>query len=581
MLLFDGRGFEVRKRDHGVTLSHNGSEVERCELGHLDRLELGGVEMEFRVLDDARSGDASSFRRLHAFSERLLETDDLDELFRELVDAIIDVIEANLGVLILIDESGRREIAVARRDDGSDVDDPMEIASESVLQRVQETREPLFTPNAADHGELSMSESIMLLDIRSVMCVPLQAGEDLVGLLYVSSQGIQRVFTEDKLAVLMAFAAQAALLLRNALTVTALRASEARYRSLLEEAPDAIVVEGEEGIVFANEQAAELLGLTVEALGGRRLTALLEIDESDLADGARLEATYRGGDTARHLEIYHSRIASSDEGPMQRQFIIRETTERRRLFARMAEMDRMASTGMMAASLIHEIKNPLNYIQGNLEMALEDLEGDGPPPLDDLHRSLTDAREGVDRLHELVEDLGRFSRRPGDRLHRVTLSDIVASAIKIARPNIGADIELEIDESYHGAVLGDVSALSQVVLNLIVNAAQALDERRAGGEGDAGGERRITVRTRERSEYAVIAVLDTGPGIPDADLAMIFEPFFTTKAPGEGTGLGLYICKNLVERFDGRLTVASREGVGTTFRVLLPLPGDEDALRTR
>jgi signal transduction histidine kinase len=235
--------------------------------------------------------------------------------------------------------------------------------------------------------------------------------------------------------------------------------------------------------------------------------------------------------------------------------------------------DRLASLGRLAAGVAHEINNPLAYVGSNCSYAIEELrraiESDcfGEVKAAVLQRAteaLQEACHGSERVRVIVQDLKALSRSDSSAPGPVDLVQIVESSIKIATSEIRHRAELvkEIEPDLP-RVSGSAARLGQVFLNLLINAAQAI-------EPGAAGRNLIRVGVRRCGARAVIEVSDTGAGIAKEIQERIFEPFFTTKAVGVGTGLGLAICHSIVTQMGGELTVESESGKGSLFRVALP-----------
>ena len=254
--------------------------------------------------------------------------------------------------------------------------------------------------------------------------------------------------------------------------------------------------------------------------------------------------------------------------------------ERERMQAMLVQADRLASLGVLAAGVVHEVNTPLAYILSNLDWldeelpslgkALERQSGGESPELTTLSRrlqavasTLRDIREGAERVRHIARDVKAFARDSDDESVLVDLREVLDAALKMALVHIRYRARVVRDYREVPLVLANEARLAQVFLNLVVNAAQALPED--------GKEHEIRVRlwTGPTGE-ACAEVTDTGMGIAPEHMAHLFEPFFTTKPSGEGTGLGLFICKSIVEGFDGTISVESRPGKGTTFRLSLP-----------
>jgi signal transduction histidine kinase len=244
--------------------------------------------------------------------------------------------------------------------------------------------------------------------------------------------------------------------------------------------------------------------------------------------------------------------------------------ERRRLLGRLEEAERFAALGRLAASVGHEINNPLAYVSMNVDTVVSQLEHfmrrdvTGVDDLATLPALLRECRVGLDRIRDVVKDLQRLSRRSDVRRETFSLNDLVDESLAIARNQLEHRAAIRKEYGEVPSVIGDRSALGQVLLNLLLNAAQALPEGRAGAN-------EVTLRTGAHDGQAHVEVGDTGAGIPPHVLPHIFDPFYTTKPIGEGTGLGLSVSCRIVADHGGRIEVESAEGRGSVFRMVIPL----------
>ncbi|WP_246312612.1 hybrid sensor histidine kinase/response regulator [Pseudaquabacterium terrae] len=263
-----------------------------------------------------------------------------------------------------------------------------------------------------------------------------------------------------------------------------------------------------------------------------------------------------------------------------------EIAERKHLEAQLVQQEKLASIGQLAAGVAHEINNPIGYIfsnVGTLEGYLEDLfrmldayeQTPAALPLrplreelqigylkDDVPSLMRETKEGVRRVRQIVQDLKDFSHV--DSLQEwqvVQLHQGIDSTLNV----VGSELRYKADVVKEYGAVPEIECLSsqinQVVMNLVVNAAHAMGERRG----------RIVIRTGSADGEAWFEVADDGSGIPKDVLPRIFDPFFTTKPIGKGTGLGLSLSYGIVQKHQGRITVDSEIGRGTTFRVTLPL----------
>ena len=223
-------------------------------------------------------------------------------------------------------------------------------------------------------------------------------------------------------------------------------------------------------------------------------------------------------------------------------------------------LDKLASIGLLAGGVAHELNNPIGGILAYAEMLRKDFQGQ-PETVRDL-KLIEDAAVRAKRIIADLLDFARTARASARA--RVSLEDLAEKAITLVRFQITKDVEIRREFAPGVAsVFVDANRIEQVLLNLLSNAVHAVSSgARRGGS--------IVVRTREAGDRVSIDVGDDGPGIASHQLLHIFDPFFTTKAPGEGTGLGLTVSQGIVRDHGGTLTTASEPGCGATFTMTLP-----------
>jgi signal transduction histidine kinase len=239
--------------------------------------------------------------------------------------------------------------------------------------------------------------------------------------------------------------------------------------------------------------------------------------------------------------------------------------ERRKMEAQLMTSDRLASVGMLAAGVAHEINNPLAAVLANLYVVrevLEELQGLNDS-VRDAAEAAADAMSAADRVRQIVRDVKIFSRGAEERQVPIDVHRVLESSVRMARNDIRHRAKLVKRFDRIKAVLASEARLGQVFLNLVVNAAQAIPDGNAAHN-------EIRLSTHMDGANVVIEVADTGPGIPAELRTRLFSPFVTTKPPSQGTGLGLSICRRIVTALGGTITVESEPGQGAVFRVILP-----------
>ncbi len=249
---------------------------------------------------------------------------------------------------------------------------------------------------------------------------------------------------------------------------------------------------------------------------------------------------------------------------------IRDITEQKNMEMQLLLSDRMVSIGTLAAGVAHEINNPLASLIGNLSMVSEKLPQLEPagPLISQIREEIQDAQEAAERVQTIVRDLKVFSRPEDETVGPVDAFSVMDSTLRMARNEIRHRATIVKHYKDVPTVQANKSRLSQVLLNLLVNAAQALP-------ADRYSENKIHIAIgKDERGHAVIQITDNGMGMPPHVQRRIFTPFFTTKPEGKGTGLGLAISHRIIASLNGTISFQSQEGKGTTFTIVLP-PSNE------
>lgn len=355
-----------------------------------------------------------------------------------------------------------------------------------------------------------------------------------------------------------------------------LRNSEARFAQLLDSAPDGVLMLDQTRVLSANRLAVGMFGESQsEALVGRDLTELLD-RESAACVSKQFSALTADGPLSADCEpnelrtlggrsIEVSAILLNYEGQPTVLAFLRDVTERKAIQQRLVQADRLAAVGMLAAGVAHEVNNPLAYVLLNLKYLQKELPkaAHDPERLEKLMRHIEDANHGAERVQTIVRDLRSFARADDEKPGPVELNSILDSALAMADHEVSKRAVLRLHLSGVVYVCAPPTKLEQVFLNILVNAAHALDVSHLDNE--------VRLELARPSNGTVrITISDTGPGIPEQLREKIFEPFFTTKPRGMGTGLGLPICRNIIAGVGGRIWVTQNEPRGTSVHVELP-----------
>lgn len=366
-------------------------------------------------------------------------------------------------------------------------------------------------------------------------------------------------------------------------TESSLRSSEQIIRRIIETVPSGIVHVGPVGdIRLANETAQEILGLTFD-----ELTARYTVDfggETFYEDGRpcpvedypvsrclmtgepqpRMTIGVQQRDGSIRWAIFTAMPVSLPDGRGAVVTFVDITDrraaekEREEMAHRVAQAERMASLGTLAAGLAHEINNPLTFLLGNIELALLD-----EHLAEHLQRQLSDARDGGARIARIVRDIGAFARRDSARIAPFDVGAALDEAIRLTQPQTRHRATITRDIAAGCVAVGQEWRAVQVFVNLLSNAALACPEGRATEHG-------IRVHAATEADRVVVRIEDDGCGMDGDAVARAFVPFFTTRAVGSGTGLGLSISHGIITGMGGSIELESEEGAGTAVTVRLP-----------
>jgi two-component system cell cycle sensor histidine kinase/response regulator CckA len=365
-------------------------------------------------------------------------------------------------------------------------------------------------------------------------------------------------------------------------TRTALRRD---VQEILDCTPVCILVSRGDHVLYANPALLTTLGFTAEEVGATSLFALLHPEDREAvrAQAEKMDASAvpPPAQERRYLRKdggvvhFHVRPVCRVEyrGAPARLVVLQDLTPQRLMQAQLLAADRMASVGILAAGVAHEVNNPLAFVISNLGFIRDELETLSAtfsasstavgPDWSECLSALGEAVEGAERIKQIVRGLKTFSRADDEARRPVDVRTVLERSIHMVSSEVKHRASVECDFGDVPAVYANEGNLGQVFLNLLVNAAQATPT-------GAKEKNRIHVVTRTLAGgWVAVEIQDTGSGIAPENLSRLFTPFFTTKPVGEGTGLGLSISKNIVEALGGKIEVSSELGKGTTFRILL------------
>jgi two-component system NtrC family sensor kinase len=500
-------------------------------------------------------------QRMWALGQQIALEMTPERVLHRFIEAAMDVLRADGGAVGLV-TADRVEVAITAGL-GAPLADRAFSVTGTAMGRVIRSAQAWWTADATTGSTLE--HDIPVRDgARAVVVIPLQRRGECIGAIMLLSRDARR-FTESEVSHVEAMADLLSVALANAGLLETLRKAEWRFRTLFRVAPDAVLTVFESGrIGEANDAVRDILGLYPTQVVGRTLDEF--VAESDrerwLSEFTRVLA---GQPSRVELHLRHeagtrlvalaARLLPETDPPMVL-LLGRDMTTEREMRARLAESERLAAVGELVAGVAHEVNNPLCTISAFAQLLQRD------PVL------TNDQREAVDiissetmRASQVLRDLLTFARRSEGESATIQLNELIERTLRLRSyelSSLGVVAEHELAPDLP-LVEGDARQLQQVVLNLVMNALQAMESLGTGT---------LRVVTRHDGDRVVLEVSDTGRGVPPEARAHVFEPFFTTKR--QGTGLGLSVSYGIVAAHGGTIAIVHTGPAGTTLRVTLP-----------
>ena len=354
-----------------------------------------------------------------------------------------------------------------------------------------------------------------------------------------------------------------------------LRAKSSELQAVFDSISDGVAIYDSNGYVQHRNHICPRL-FPMETLVGRSCRKLFHPELEKSPEECPVERALRGesvqvsftssvsGMETRYFDATVTPIEDHN-GKNRALMFLRDVTDRRSQELQLVQAEKMSGIGVLAAGVAHEINNPLTSVAGYAEALLRRLRDDGlgqDPRLDVFQKYLEVIMRETYRCKGIIDNLLSFSRKSDGSVGSVDLNGVLQEVLELVRHKSRYEqIEiLEILQHDLPPVLGDGAGLRQVLMNLLLNAHQAIS-----GAGT------VEISTFREGKLGVIRIKDSGCGIPPGQLAQIWNPFFTTKSVGQGLGLGLAITYNIIQRQGGEIQVESQMGEGATFTVRLPI----------
>ena len=356
-----------------------------------------------------------------------------------------------------------------------------------------------------------------------------------------------------------------------------LAAARDYFRDVLDTVPDPISVEdNERRMVLVNRAFCELVARDRASIIGHASAVIrpnLTGNDNDpwpeVADQREITMSTPSGDVRVLLEKRAVLVGRGGKRVLISS--LRDVTLPKRAEAQMILSERLASLGTLAAGIAHEINNPLSFVIGNLVFVSDAFGAEAAEGKDKAHnqaeleKAVSEAMEGAQRIAGIVRDMKLFARADRETMRPIELGKVLETALRMVRSSIEKRAELVREIEAIPRVLGNEARLTQVLLNVLANALDALPDRNV-----AENQIRVVLKPSAEGNQVVLEVRDNGEGITASILPRVFDPFFTTKPVGEGMGLGLSISRSIVSGHGGTLDIESTPGIGTVVRMLLP-----------
>lgn len=521
----------------------------------------------------------------------------LEKLLETIMRTAIEQAGAERGVLILSRGEGQRIVAEATtRDDVVVValhDEPVapSMLPESVFHYVLRTRESVILDDAGQ-STFATDPYIRQRQARSVLCLPLLNQANIIGLLFLENHLAPRVFAPERIAVLKLLASQAAMSLENTRLYRDLAGREAKIRRLVNSNIIGIVIWDLDGrLIDANDAFLRMVQYDREELHpGLRWFNMTPPEWQERVPHEIEELRATGAMQPREKEFFRkdgSRVpvligaAAFDDQPDQGVSYILDLTERKRaeeaareseqryheVQMELAHANRVATMGQLTGAIAHEVSQPIAATMMSAQAALNWLEGQ-PPDLERVRRLLARIIDDGARAREVIERTRALIKNAPQRRDMLEINGPIGEVIELTRSEAmknGVSVTTALAEELP-CIRGDRVQLQQVMLNLIVNAIQAMSSV-------SGGARELAISTEKTESGDVrVVVRDSGPGLAPTDAERVFDAFYTTKAAG--LGMGLSICRSIIEGHSGRLWASANERRGAVFQFTLP-PGEE------
>ncbi len=534
---------------------------------------------------EARSTD---LKALLEISNAVNSTLVLDEILRIVMGKAIELLQAERGFLMLLDDNGKLAIRTAHNIQKDRMPEDDVRLSTSISNKVVRTGKPVFSSDAQADERFAKQESILELHLRSIMCVPLKVKDRIIGVAYLDNSSNTKIFLQSDLYLFELFAEQAATAIENAKLYESLLDLKHYNENVVDKTPVGIIAtDNELKVTSLNSAAAKILSTSgvepvrydpqsapvpfVSLWPGKSAEHWDKIASEVLRTGDSFQDNKYYLQVGEEQKVLSIKISLLDEGTRENSgliVVIEDITDKALLENYVLMSERLVAKGEMAAAIGHELNNYLTIISNNAELMKLNVRRN---ILDKLEKNTSAILDNIAKIKRFTDSLMDYSRLEAEIID-YQVSELIEELLFSIRPQKEirhASIEVDIPTDLP-IVEMDVGQMHQVLLNLINNAVEAVRDKK-----DVKAEILITASHDRTTDEISIEVADNGPGIKPKNIKKIFEPRFTTRQ--EGHGLGLSNCKRIMDSHHGSITAISDGCDGATFRITMPVRQPVDA----
>jgi two-component system NtrC family sensor kinase len=541
-------------------------------------------------LEDSTRLRRDDLEALLDISKAINSTLVLDDILQMVMKRAIKLLRAERGFLMLLDEESNLQFKTAYNICKDSLSKEDFRISRSIATSVAKTGRSIYASDAQHDQRYSKQKSILELDLKSIMCVPLKSKEKIIGILYLDNSSKNNIFLQSDLYLFELFAGQAAIAIENAKLYGNLLSMKIYNENVVNKTPIGIVVvDNNLKITIANHASREIL----KRVGWEEEHAEFSFKNLFLLDVVPPEEKSRWkkicyqvlytGESFEEARSYHqfeseemvlslkiSPLNSHDNRAMGLIMVIEDITEKVISERYRVLSEKLVAQGEMAASIGHELNNYLTIILNNAELLPLNLKKGS---FDKVEKNTQAIQESVGNMKRFTDGLMDFSKLESQMVEydlRTVIQELVFS-LKPQKQFSSVKFITRFDPELPPLDI-DVGQIKQVFLNLFNNAAEAINTL-----PQRKGTITIIADYLEKEEMVEVKIKDTGPGISKEILEKIFEPRFTTKK--DGHGFGLVTCERVIRNHHGKILVESTPGQGTTFTITLPVKKSDGSRR--